>query len=90
MVGVVGNTSKDIGMGIRESIQCGVISTLFGCFLGIPSLYMYVLSFFKCFFCGLFRLFFLERKKYGSSAAACSYIELLGSIKATGSWMIDS
>ena len=57
MVGVVGN---DIGMGIRKSIQCGVIPTLFGCFLGIPSLY--VLSFLKCFFCGLFRLFFWREK----------------------------
>ena len=58
MVCVVGNKSKDIGMGIRKSIQCGVIPTLFGCFLGIPSLY--VLSFLKCFFCDLFRLFFVE------------------------------
>ena len=42
---------------------------------------------FKMLFCGLFSL---EKKKYGSSTAACSYTELLGSIKATGSWMIDS
>ena len=35
MVCVVGNKSKDIGMGIRKSIQCGVIPTSFGCFLGI-------------------------------------------------------
>ena len=62
MVGVVGNTSKEIGMGIRESIQCGVISTLFGCFLGIPSLYMYVLSFFKCFFVACFGCFFWREK----------------------------
>ena len=56
MVGVVG---KDTGMGIRKSIQCSVI--LFGCFLGIPSLY--VLSFLKCFFYDLFRLFCFLREK---------------------------
>ena len=32
MVCAVENKSKDIGMGIRKSIQCGVIPTLFGCF----------------------------------------------------------
>ena len=37
--------AKDIGMTIRK----GIVPTLFGCFLGIPSLY-YVLSFVKCFF----------------------------------------
>ena len=36
------NNGKDIGMTIRK--YCGVIPTLFGCFFGIPSLY--VLSFF--------------------------------------------
>ena len=38
---------------------------------------------FKMLFCDLFRLFFFEGKEYGSSIAACSYIELLGSILAT-------
>ena len=56
MVCVVENKSKDIGMGIRKSIQCGVIPTLFGCFLGIPSLY--VISFLKCFFVTCFACFF--------------------------------
>ena len=36
----VGKMAKDIGMTIRK----GIVATLFGCFLGIPSLY--VLSFF--------------------------------------------
>ena len=43
---VVGKMSKDIGMGVRKG-TCTVVSfvpTLFGCFLGIPSLY--VCSFF--------------------------------------------
>ena len=53
MVCVVENKSKDIGMGIRKSILCGVIPTLFGCFLWIPSLYVISLL-----FCDLFRLFF--------------------------------
>ena len=37
-----GKMAKDIGMTIRKG-YCGIIPTLFGCFLGIPSLY--VLSF---------------------------------------------
>ena len=57
MVCVVENKSKDIGMGIRKSILCGVIPTLFGCFLWIPSLYVISLL-----FCDLFRLFFLREK----------------------------
>ena len=60
MVCVVENKSKDIGMGIRKSIQCGVIPTLFGCFLGIPSLY--ILSFLKCFFVACLSCFFGEKK----------------------------
>ena len=36
---------KDVGMVIRK--HCGVVPTLFGCFLGIPSLH--VLSFFEMF-----------------------------------------
>ena len=83
-------TSKDIGMGIRKSIQCGVIPTLFGCFLGIPSLYMYVISFLKCFFVTCFTCccFFREN----SMVAASSYIELLGRILNIKllRWMIDS
>ena len=51
---------KDIGMGIRKSIQCGVIPTLFGCFLGIPSLY--ISSFLKCLFVTCFACFFLREK----------------------------
>ena len=72
MVCVVENKSKDIGMGIRKSIQCGVIPTLFGCFLGIPSLY--VSSFLKCLFVTCFACFFFEGKEYGTSVAAYSYI----------------
>ena len=60
VVCVVGNKSKDIGMGIRKSIQCGVIPTLFGCFLGIPSLY--VLSILNAFFVTCFGLFFWREK----------------------------
>ena len=61
MVCVVDNKSKDIGMGIRKSIQCGVIPILFGCFLGIPSLY--VISFLKCFFVTCFTCLFFLREK---------------------------
>ena len=46
----VGKMAKDIGMTIRKGYYCGTIPTLFGCFLGIPSLY--VLSF-LIFFCYL-------------------------------------
>ena len=34
---VVGKMSKDIGMGVRKGT---FFPTLFGCFLGIPSLYV--------------------------------------------------
>ena len=36
--------SKDIGMGVRKGTVVSFVPTLFGCFLGIPSLY--VCSFF--------------------------------------------
>ena len=45
---LVAKMAKDIGMTIRNW-YCGTIPTLFGCFLKISSLY--VLSFFKMFFC---------------------------------------
>ena len=53
---VVGKMSKDIGMGIRKGTMVSFVSTLFGCFLGIPSLYVF--SFSKILFCDLFQLFF--------------------------------
>ena len=37
--GVVGKMTKDVGTAIRKSSYCGVVSTLFGYFLGIPSLH---------------------------------------------------
>ena len=40
--------AKDVGTAIRKSSYCGVVSTLFGCFLGIPSLHGS--SFFFMFF----------------------------------------
>ena len=46
-----------MAMEICKSIQCGVISTLFG---GIPSLY--VLSFLKCFFLWLVLVCFFWRE----------------------------
>ena len=45
---VVGKMAKDVGTAIRKSSYCGVVSTLFDCFFGIPSLHSF--SFFKCFF----------------------------------------
>ena len=47
----VGEMVKNIGMTIRKG-NCGTIPTLFGCFFGIPSLY--VLSFFVTCFCFFF------------------------------------
>ena len=55
-VRVVGKMSKDIGMGVCKGTVVLFVPTLFGCFLGIPSLYAF--SFFKMFFCDLFQLFF--------------------------------
>ena len=45
---VVGKMSKDIGMGVRKGTVVSFIPTLFSCFLGIPSLYVF--SFCKIFF----------------------------------------
>ena len=45
---VVGIMSKDIGMGVRKGTVVSFIPTLFGCFLEIPSLYVF--HFFKMFF----------------------------------------
>ena len=47
-VRVVGKMSKDIGMGVRKGTVVSFVTTLFGYFLGIPSLY--VSSFFEMFF----------------------------------------
>ena len=45
-VHVVGKMSKDIGMGVRKGTVVLFVPTLFGYFLGIPSLYVFS----KCFF----------------------------------------
>ena len=45
---------------MQSTILVGIIPTLFGCFLGIPSLY--VLSFFKMFFC-YFYYYWSERER---------------------------
>ena len=37
--------SEDIGMGVRKGTVVSFVPTLFGCFLGIPSLYVF--SFFE-------------------------------------------
>ena len=37
---MVGKMSKDVGMVIRKSINCGGVPTLFGCFFGISSLHV--------------------------------------------------
>ena len=47
--------SKDIGMGVRKGTVLSFVPTLFGYFLGIPSL---CLSFFEMYFCDLFPLYF--------------------------------
>ena len=46
---MVGKMSKDIGMGVRKGTVVSFVPTLFGCFLGIPSLYVF--SFSKMLFC---------------------------------------
>ena len=43
-------------MGVRKGTVVSFVLTLFGCFLGIPSLY--VCSFKKMLFCDLFHFFF--------------------------------
>ena len=48
--------SKDIGMGVRKGTVVSFVPTLFSCFLGIPSLYVF--SFFKMFLCDLLQFFF--------------------------------
>ena len=53
---VVGKMSKDIGMGVRKGTVVSFVPTLFGYFLGIPSLYVF--SFFEMFFVTCFRCFF--------------------------------
>ena len=36
--GIIGKMAKDVGTAmIRKSSYCGVVSTLFGCFFGIPN-----------------------------------------------------
>ena len=45
-VHVVGKTSKDIGMGVRKGTVVSFVPTLFGCFLGIPSLYVFSFFFY--------------------------------------------
>ena len=54
-VRVVGNMSKDIGMGVCKGTVVPFIPTrLFGYFLGIPSLYVFSNVFFvTCFRCFL-------------------------------------
>ena len=52
-VHVIGKMS---GMGVCKGTVVSFVPTLFGCFLGIPSLY--VCSFLKMFFCDLFQLLF--------------------------------
>ena len=44
---VVGQMSKDIGMRVRKGTVVLFVPTLFGCFLGIPSLYVFS----KCILC---------------------------------------
>ena len=39
---VVGKILKDIGMGVRKGTVVSFVPTLFGCFLGIPSLYLFI------------------------------------------------
>ena len=51
---VVGKMSEDIGMGVRKGTVVSFVPTLFGCFLAMPSLYVF--SFFFMFF---FEFFFL-------------------------------
>ena len=41
--------SKDIGMGVRKDTVVSFVPTLFGCFLGIPSLYVFLCIFVTCF-----------------------------------------
>ena len=45
---MVGKMTKDIGMGVCKGTVVSFVPTLCGCFLGIPSLYVF--SFFFCDF----------------------------------------
>ena len=45
---LVGQMSKDIGMGVRKGTVVSCVPTLFSCFLGIPSLYVFLV--FEIFF----------------------------------------
>ena len=38
----MGGKFRDIGMGVRKGTVVSFVPTLFGCFLEIPSLYIYV------------------------------------------------
>ena len=52
---VVEKMSKDIGMGVHKGTVVSFVPTLFGYFLGIPSLYvssMFFVTCFRCFFWG--------------------------------------
>ena len=51
-VRVVGKMSKDTGMGVHKGTVVSFVPTLFGCFLGIPSLHVFFF-----FFRDLFQLF---------------------------------
>ena len=48
-VHVVGKISKDIGMGVHKGTVVSFVPTLFGCFLGIPSLYVFLFIFYVFF-----------------------------------------
>ena len=64
--------SKDIGMGIRKGTVVSFVPTLFGCFLGIPSLHVFS----KMLFCDLFRLLFFGGRGgggWGSGVGIYSY-----------------
>ena len=53
---------KRLGMRVRKGTVISFVPTLFGCFLGIPSLHIF--SSFKMLFCDLFVLFFGGRWGY--------------------------
>ena len=54
---VVGKMSKDIGMEVHKGTVVSFIPTLFGCFLGIPSLYAFSFFFLNVFFVTCFSCF---------------------------------
>ena len=67
---VIRKMSKDIGMGVRKGTVVSFVPTLFGYFLGIPSLYIF--SFFKVFFVTCF-CFFIGGGGGGGVAGIRSY-----------------